>query len=194
MAENFLQEDAVNELKRSRGIVGELSPVVWDDRRDEVVSGAHRLKAGWKNVKHIWTKDDVEFFRLKVNYTVQRQMPPIERASMLEAFALALEKAGKTNREIIDELIAASPLHPSNTYAYIPDHYKSKEGRPRKGEFSQGETNLPEDSLESRPRLDSDESEPVRIGKCSNCGFEGKWNGTGLVQLTFTDHVQTTRS
>ena len=40
-----MQPDAVQELRRSKKVVGELSPVIYDDRRQEAVSGDHRLKA-----------------------------------------------------------------------------------------------------------------------------------------------------
>jgi len=120
----LLDEDQVEQLKRSKRSVGELTPIVKDTRTGKIISGLHRERAGWKKVVWIDTKDDLQFWKLKMHFNIQRELPPAEWAEMFTAYAEAMEKSGLSNKEIVDALIADSPFHPNYTYEYIPDRYK----------------------------------------------------------------------
>ena len=167
-APQFLQEDAIDELWRSRKVVGELNPVIWDDRRNEAISGTHRLKAGWKSIKHIRTKDDLEFFRLKLHYNVQRGMPPAEVVSMLEAYGDVLLAAGRVpGGELMAEIIEASPWLERYTYEMTPRRFKSDEGRPAGPSLRSPQTRaLP-------PGIEPAREPGPHLITCSRCGLRG---------------------
>ena len=127
--QKWVQEDDIGELRRSKKVVGELNPVIWDDRRDEVVSGAHRLKAGWKTVKHIRTRDDVEFYRLKLHYNIQRGMPPAEVVSMLANYGDALIAQGMVpGGKLMAAICEMSPWKKRYTYEMVPRRFKNEDG------------------------------------------------------------------
>jgi hypothetical protein len=166
----FLQTDAVDELRRSRKVVGELVPVIWDDRRNEPISGAHRIKAGWKKIEHILTKDDLEFFRLKLHYSVQRQMPPAEVVAMLEDYGEALIGAGaEPGGKLMHAIVEMSPWDERYTYEMIPRRFKSDEGRPPGPSLRSPQTQTPlPDGFE--PASDAPQQHLIT---CSRCGLRG---------------------
>jgi len=171
MSEQYLQDDAVSELRKSRKVVGELSSVIWDDRRNEPVSGAHRVKAGWKRIDHIRTKDDLEFFKLKLHHNIQRQMPPGEKVGLLAAYGDALLKSGKSpGTEIMDLLLEVSPWDERYTYEMVPRRFKSGEGRPLGSpSLRTTQTQSPPDGFEP----DTGEVQQHFV-TCSRCGLKGE--------------------
>lgn len=188
-----MNDDVVEDLKRSKKLVGELHPVVIDDRTGQVLSGAHRKKAGWTKIEHITTKTDSEAIRLIAAYNAQRGLTETEKVDLFRMMAEALAQEGKTNAEIIHALrFDFIHYHPNYAYTYIPKSYLSGEGSPRGQSLREPETQtFPEGA---RPRNDSDTGESVRVGECWNCHVKGKITLTGLERLdvTFTDTTQTT--
>lgn len=166
---DFIQEDSIDELRRSKAIVGELNPIVKDRRTGQTISGKHREQVGWSKVVWVDTKDDLQLMRLKIHYNVQRQKPPKEWASELTEYAELMAKSGSTNPEIVKELISVSPFGKSFTYEFIPQRFKSMEGRPR-GQFPGVETK-PAAGFSVAPPVDEPRKE--ELVTCSSCGLRG---------------------
>ena len=167
----FMQPDAIQELRRSKRVVGELAPVIWDDRRQEAVSGDHRLKAGWKDVRHIRTKDDAEFYLLKLHHNVQRKMPPGEVVAMLAAYGEALVKGGmQPGGALMRKIVDASPWDERYTYEMVPRRFKNEAGPgrpPGSPNLSRPQIELP-DGFERPPAVQDQE-----LVECTFCGRRG---------------------
>ena len=170
LSEYPLQTDQIEDLKRSKALVGELLPVIWDDRTNSAISGSHRMKAGWSKVIHITTVSDEQHWRLKMNYNIQRGVTQDELSFNLSEYGKALEKSGWENGNIVKELKRASGLAPNYAYEFIPKRYLSGEGRPRGPSFRQSETSeLPPDVS-----IGSERSEPEQhLIECSWCHHRG---------------------
>ncbi len=143
MPGEHLQETTVEDLRHSKKVAGELNPVVIDKRTGKVVSGEHRLEAGWKKIVYIETKDDAEFHRLRMHYNLQRRLAPDEWSNEFIEYAEALIKTGLPYPEVLKELLENAPFKDKKyAYEFIPDYLKSNEGRPR--QFQESETQAPE--------------------------------------------------
>jgi len=143
-----LNEDIVEELGRSRDIVGELLPVIVD-QKGRVINGRHRLEAGWRS-KVVWNvKDDRDYALKRLHFLgVQRQSTISERAEAIGFLCQALEADGLSGKALIDKVLEESPWGTAYTYEFIPNRYKRSGGydrAPRQG----------------RPELHSVELEPV---------------------------------
>lgn len=174
--QRFIQVDAVKELKRSRLSVGELLPVVIDRRTNKVISGNHRLKAGWHKREYVTTKDDVEAAKLTLHYNVGRKgMPPEEIVTMLVALGDALLTAGKKpGSQVMQQIFEMSPWEDSYTYEMIPRRFKNQgdgPGRPA------GPQNIPASGIlpSNLPKgIGYSDGEPhVNLVTCSRCGLKG---------------------
>ena len=178
----FIQPEVIERLKRSKKVVGERYPVLWDDRRNEPVAGSHRLRSGWKWVKHIRTKDDLEFWRLKMHENVQRGVPMSEFAHDLIAYGEVMEKAGASNEEIIKELLTVSYFDRAYTYTFIPSKWKGTTrpvGKIRKSESLDASNISPlagEPVIETR----SPDEHFFRQHECPNCHTMLRVTATGL--------------
>lgn len=138
--EQFIDVDHADDLDRSKKTFGERVPIVIDDRTGRIVDGRHRLKNGWKLERHITTKDDLEFWELRLAYAVQRPIGEPEKVDIFSHLGDELEKKGLADAEIVKRLLEISPYKRSETYEKIPDRFKSEEGRPRGPSFHRPET------------------------------------------------------
>jgi hypothetical protein len=176
----FIQPEQVANLRRSKKIVGELQPVLWDDRTKRPISGNHRVKAGWKSIKHIRTKDDMEFWRLKMHSNLQRSVSMTEFAAELGVYAQVMEKAGVKPDGIVKELLEVSPFNTNYTYEFIPNRYKRSEGyapRIRKSEFAKEVA-----PKEGEPPVAIKEPDEhfLKQHRCPNCGVMLRITPTGF--------------
>ena len=181
MESQFIQTDALEELGRSKKVVaerttvpnGEIHPIIKDKRTGRIISGEHRNRKGWRSVQWVTTRDDLEFWTLKMHANVQRQKPQAEFVHELEQYAKVMEKAELPNEQIVKELLAISPYHPNYTMSFIPNHYKSSEGRPKKEdiEFQKSETKTPPGFAIADDG--ADDSPKEKLLTCKNCGFRG---------------------
>jgi hypothetical protein len=195
MSEHTEGADIIENLRRSKSLVGELLPVVIDKRTGKILSGVHRKQAGWTKIEYVTTKTDSEAIKLVAAFNAQRGLTENEKGALFRAMGEALEKEGKTNAEIA-HILRFDFIHynPNYAYTYIPKSYLSDEGRPKGLSFTQNETPPANSAFDERPRTDNDSGDSVHIGKCWNCGVEGKITQTGLEQLTYSTGGQTTTS
>jgi len=129
-----LEEDQLSDLKTSRKVVGELLPIV-KDQKGRILNGRHRRAAGWKSTVVMVVTDDLDFLVKRLHFLVQRRASTAEQSEVVIGICAELEKRsvplGKIASKVVQEI---SPWEPSYTYSLIPDRYKSAVGRP-KAEF-----------------------------------------------------------
>jgi hypothetical protein len=126
--EQFIDPEHAADLDRSKKIFGEKVPIVIDDRTGRTVDGRHRLQHGWKLERHIRTKDDLEFWELRLAYSVQRTIGESEKVDIFSHLGDELEKKGLSDPEIVKQLLELSHYKKSETYEMIPDRFKGDQG------------------------------------------------------------------
>lgn len=126
-----LEKDQLSDLRASRKIVGELLPVV-KDQRGRVLNGRHRLAVGWKSTVVMPVNDDLDFLIRRLHFLVQRRASAAEQSEVVIGICEELERHGVPAEKVASKLVQEiSPWESSYTYSLIPDRYKSGVGRPR---------------------------------------------------------------
>lgn len=172
--EQFIDPEHADDLDRSKRTHGEKVPVVIDDRTGRIVDGRHRRVHGWALELHIRTKDDLEFWKLRLAYSAQRTIGEPEKTDIFSHLGDELEKKGFSNPEIVRQLLELSHYKKSETYEKIPDRFKGDQG-PRGPKFhgpeilSEGST-FEVDGEEVGVRGPGEELRPKHpVGPCPCC-------------------------
>jgi very-short-patch-repair endonuclease len=134
-----IDEEIVDQLKRSKEILGEIIPIIVDDDGN-ILSGRHRERAGW-TLKHRCNIDAIvsrlncsasmarEIVRLHCN--VQRKPSKEETKAILLRIAKELELKGVEKKSIAGELKKYVPFSDRYIEELLPDEYKKIEHRPK---------------------------------------------------------------
>jgi hypothetical protein len=118
------KDDLTLELERSRKLVGELYPVLVD-QHGTIISGNHRLAAGWKSRQKIVVKDKLDELMKRQAAMIQHQNVANDHIALLREMCEEVEKKGipkhKVGKYVVDH---CSALHKTYTYELIPNEYK----------------------------------------------------------------------
>jgi very-short-patch-repair endonuclease/chorismate mutase len=130
-----IDEEIVEQLKRSKEILGEIIPIIMDSEGN-ILSGRHRERAGWA-LKHIADIEKMaqklkvstsmarDIIRLHLN--VQRKPSKEETKAILLRMAKELEAKGIEKKNIASELTKYAPYTDRYIREILPDEYKHKE-------------------------------------------------------------------
>lgn len=132
-----LDDMHVQDLRNSREIIGELSPVVIDSD-GEILVGSHRKKAGWLKTQYIDTETlakkwcvprQVAKEMVRVNSNVQRTVKVEETEASLLKMAKAFEDQGIPREKIASEVAKRVPFTSRWVRQLLPSKYKNKQLR-----------------------------------------------------------------
>jgi hypothetical protein len=127
-----IEKEIVEQLARSKNIIGELNEVVYDSD-GEILSGRHRIKAGWEKEKVIDTEAMAKKFNLprtfvkemiKMHFNVQRRASREETQRRLLLMAEELLKMGVAKPNIASELAKWVPYDQKYILELLPQEYK----------------------------------------------------------------------
>ena len=117
------------DLKRSKGIVGALYPVLLD-AQGNVIDGLHRLEAdpNWPKRKLEWVKDEETRELVRTHANLMRREVSLEerRGSFLE-LAKHMEKKGVKKGKISTELSKVSGFSDRWVRELLPDEFKAEQ-------------------------------------------------------------------
>ena len=118
------EEDVINDLRMSRKLVGELLPVI-KDQKGRILNGRHRKLAGWRSEVVLPVKDDLDFYIKRLHFLVQRKASIAEQAESIRLICEELSKRGMPDDQIMEHVVTKiSPWGRSWTYELIPDRFK----------------------------------------------------------------------
>lgn len=122
-----LDQEQVKDLKRSKRIVGEIDPVILD-QRGRAISGRHRKAAGWKTRRVVKVKDELDYLVKRLHMTVQRHSSQQEQAELFRGICKQIENQGRIDKEKIGKFVLdnISPFEKSYTTELLPDEYKRR--------------------------------------------------------------------
>ena len=120
------EEDVIEALRRSKGQVGYIEPVIVDKKTKEVVIGYHRKRADPN-----WIEREMEFQNEKQKLlfkihsdTVRRTVTAKERQSQLIRLASILESEGIPREQICTEIVKLAPFDETYVRKLLPAKYK----------------------------------------------------------------------
>ena len=118
-----LDEEVVENLKRSREIIGEIDEVLLD-KDGNIIDGKHRLKAypGWKTKTIPVDYKKGLLLRLHRNY--RRNVSKEETRKILMELAEILKREGTPEEQIAREIVQISPYTETYTLSLLPKKYK----------------------------------------------------------------------
>jgi hypothetical protein len=121
-----LDEELIQNLRRSREILGEIDEVIID-QNGQPIDGAHRLKAypGWKTRTVNVDRKKAILIRLHRNY--RRVVSKEETKRLLYELALQLKSEGVPDQQIASEVVRLSPYSPQYTLRLLPKKFKKTE-------------------------------------------------------------------
>jgi hypothetical protein len=121
------EKEHVEDLKRSRKLVGEIDAVV-KDQFGRIIAGRHRSAAGWKTKRVLESKDNLDYLVKRLHSTVQRHSTLEEQSQMFRAICEEIEKQGKIPKEKIGHYVLThiSPYKQTYTQDLIPDEFKQQ--------------------------------------------------------------------
>lgn len=128
MSEKEEEKFSKEGLKKSVDLVGELLPVIEDERTGEILEGLHRLAIDpdWER-KKVQTRNDVQATLIKIHSHYRRTRDKEETRGLLLDLAQKLEKTGFYEKEKICAKVAeVVPYSPSYVNELLPDDYKDK--------------------------------------------------------------------
>lgn len=162
------------DLKRSKGIVGPLYPILLD-AKGKMIDGFHREEKDpdWpkRKLEKVKTERGRILCRIHANH-FRRRVPVAEQRRDFEALAKEFKKEGVPKAEICRRIAESVPY----TYRYVamllPDEYKRDYKRviEQAPDLSEEEKSEIISQLESEPKL---EPEPIYTGEdweCLVCG------------------------
>lgn len=119
-----LNQEIVENLKRSRNLLGELEPVLID-QNGNVIDGRHRLKAypGWA-AKTIQISDRKSAIIYRLHKNFRRDVSKDELRKLLDELALILKQEGIPQERIAREIVHLSPYSESYTLSLLSKKYK----------------------------------------------------------------------
>jgi hypothetical protein len=163
-------QEVIENLKRSREIVGELEPVfVTPD--GEIIDGRHRLKAypGWRTQTVDVSRKDAILLKLHKNY--RRAVSKEETKQLLLELAQALEKEGVPQEQIAQEVVKLSPYSETYTLSLLPRKYKQPK-KAEAGERAKKSTYkiLYPPEKPTQPEREEKREERQQILQCPICG------------------------
>jgi len=120
---NEIDEEVVQNLRRSRELLGELDEVILD-QDGQPIDGKHRLKAypGWKTRTVQADRKTAILLRLHRNY--RRTISKEETKALLYELALTLKNEGVPDELIAQEIVKLSPYSPQYTLSLLPKKFK----------------------------------------------------------------------
>ena len=135
MSERLLDSDLVEQLKKSKVIIGEQTPLIVDFD-GEVLSGTHRKEAGWKKSETIDTKVIAEKLAVsilvakelvRIHFNLQRKPSREETQASLLKIAKELELKGIPKEDISTEVTKLVPFSDRWVRELLPNEYKKPE-------------------------------------------------------------------
>ncbi|MEM2249922.1 MAG: hypothetical protein QXH20_04240 [Candidatus Bathyarchaeia archaeon] len=172
-----IDEEIVENLKRSRELMGEIDEVIID-QNGNVIDGVHRLKAypGWKTKTIQADRKKAILLRLHRNY--RRERNPEEIKTLLNELAIILEQEGVPKEHIAREIVRLSPYSESYTLSFLPKKYKQpKAVKAAKSTYKilykEEEKEKPTQKMEEKPK--------EKIYQCPICGALLKISGELLI-------------
>ena len=170
-------EEIVELLKRSRETLGEIYPIIVAPD-GEVLSGRHRVKAGWRRTHTANVEKVAERFGvpektakkiIKLHMNIQRRPPQEETRAIIVEMARDLEELGVEKKKIASELVRRGMVPYTERYVQmlLPDEYKQVEHKPKEPEIfrvSKTAGEKPEIGEKSTPHPgETRRFEPVRM-------------------------------
>ncbi len=119
-----MDSEVIDNLKRSREIVGELEEVLVTPD-GEVIDGKHRLKAypGWKT-RTVPVQDRKTLLLQRLHRNFRRNVSREEVKKLLNELAIILKNEGTPEELIAREIVKLSPYSESYTLSLLPKKYK----------------------------------------------------------------------
>ncbi len=130
-----IEQEIIEQLIKSKGILGELNEVVYDSD-GEILSGRHRIKAGWEKERVIDTEATAKKLNLprklvkemfKMHFNVQRRPSKEETQRRMLLMAEELVSAGVPKENVASELAKWVPYSDRYIRELLPDEYKHEE-------------------------------------------------------------------
>jgi hypothetical protein len=135
----------IDELKRSRKLIGEIYPVL-KTKDGRILVGKHRAAAGWQKaaiiddqVQALAEKLGVSLKEAEIVYIIhsntQRRPQKAETQSLVIQLCEQREKNGTPREKVASEVVKFLPYNPRYALSLIPDEYKQQQkavspGRP----------------------------------------------------------------
>jgi len=155
----------IEELKRSKLLVGELSPIIIDFDGEEL-AGSCRRKAGFIRTYHVDSRKLAEKWdipvqvakeRVRLNSNIQRKVSAKETRGILLRMAKAFEERGLSKEMIALQVGANCPFSQKYVWELLPEEYKNPEkvaaGR-LGGEATSAELNRPKPQDSRQPTVE----------------------------------------
>ena len=132
-----VEEEIVEFLGKSKGVVGELSEIIVDSD-GEILSGRHRVKAGFERKRIVDTEAIAKNLGLprrfvkemyKIHFNTQRRPKPEETKRRLLVMAEELVSAGVPREHLVAKLAETTPFSDRYIRELLPDEFKAIEFR-----------------------------------------------------------------
>jgi len=121
-----IDKEIVEQLRKSKEIVGYLLPVV-RDQKGVILSGRHRkyADANWPEIQ-VEVKDPLQRELLILHYNVQRKLPKEETKKHLLRIAKILETMGESTGQICAKICKLVPYSDRYVQELLPKKYKQE--------------------------------------------------------------------
>jgi len=176
------REEIIEQIRRSKDVVGYLQPVIVDADTLEIVDGKHRKQADtrWPEEKRKFKSKKEKLVYKIVSNTVRRTVSKKERQSQLLELALYLEDEGVPKEKMASEISKETGFSLGYVERLLPKKYKETRfapkrkqvyvnlGRPPKIVTETEEKKIPE-PVEKKPDVDRD------IKQLANVSERVKW-------------------
>lgn len=122
----LIDQDLREELKRSKRVIGELYPIIVDKRTGNTLVGNHRKAAGWRSVRLIDTKDEMQALQIQQAGMIQHGNSMNDHLRVLRRMCELAEKAHGIQKQKVGKYVVEriSMLRKSYAYQLIPNEYK----------------------------------------------------------------------
>ncbi|MEM2293388.1 MAG: hypothetical protein QXX41_08945 [Nitrososphaerota archaeon] len=133
-----LDKEVIENLKKSRQIIGEIYPVIIEKDTGIVLAGRHRQEAGWESVKEIDIKNIVKALELPeteeayelarilfmIHSNIQHKPSKDETKKLILQIAQLLEKIGAPKDRVSSILSKILPYSDRYIRDLLPEEYK----------------------------------------------------------------------
>jgi hypothetical protein len=182
-----IDPDLRNELKRSKKAIGEIYPIV-RNQRGEILIGNTRHAAGWKSETKINTRDKLHDLQIVQAGMIQHRNTEEEHINILTRMCEEIEKTKKIPREKIGRYVVNNVSSLQRAYAYelIPERYK----RPYFSSSSLSSSSSSSSSSSQSPAVDNKQSSP----DSSSSFWMWTINGVTFVRKTLEEMSEASRT
>jgi len=124
-----IDKETVEELRKSKGIVGPLRPCI-RDQKGKLLAGLHRKKADpdWPEIV-LSVRDELEGELIGLHDGVQRVVSQKETQERLLRIAKLLKVRGVPPQNIAKEVAKLVPYTETHVYSLLPEEFKIKQLR-----------------------------------------------------------------